>query len=198
MTKKKRPIQTKVYYKSFNDATNQGYVRTNEKGEYGLTLPYGEGYDFYVESKKHLPKTKKIDLSQRKFSNKVEKVDFELPNIEEGSEIQLENIFFDFENYEISDEAKPELDRLGKLLQKYPNITVEIQGHTDNIGTKDYNLKLSQKRADSVVRYLTEKFDIPNERINSVGFGETQPIAGNELEEGREKNRRVIFKIIKN
>ncbi len=81
------------------------------------------------------------------------------------------------------------------MLQDNPDIKVEIAGHTDSIGTQEYNQRLSQARAEAVARWLVEH-GVDSTRIVAVGYGESQPIADNGTEEGRALNRRVTFKII--
>ncbi len=81
-------------------------------------------------------------------------------------------------------------------MQDNPTIRVEIQGHTDNIGSDAYNQKLSERRAQSVVTYLVQNFGIDISRLTAKGYGESKPIASNDNAEGRALNRRVQFFII--
>jgi OOP family OmpA-OmpF porin len=94
-----------------------------------------------------------------------------------------------------SAEIKPtyydEIDKVGEYMKKYPSTTAVIEGHTDNVGGYDYNMKLSQRRAESVVNYLTEKFGIESSRLSAKGYGPTRRIAYNTTPEGRQKNRRI-------
>jgi outer membrane protein OmpA-like peptidoglycan-associated protein len=89
-----------------------------------------------------------------------------------------------------------ELNKLEKLLAENPGMRIEIAGHTDKIGTSDFNIELSKRRANAVVNYLTDK-GIDARRLSSLGFGDTRPLASNDDEkEGRALNRRVEFKIV--
>ena len=88
------------------------------------------------------------------------------------------------------------LKRLIEKLEKFPNYEVGIAGHTDSIGSDEYNQKLSERRALSVYKYLVEQ-DVDKERLSTEGFGETQPIDDNETESGRARNRRVEFYLTK-
>ena len=90
----------------------------------------------------------------------------------------------------------PYLDKLAETLLKAKNWVLEIQGHTDDKGSDDYNMKLSQSRADSVKKYLVSK-GIVADTITAKGFGEKNPIIANDSDVNREKNRRVEFKITK-
>lgn len=84
-----------------------------------------------------------------------------------------------------------EINRVGDYMQKYPTTTAAIEGHTDNVGTLEYNMKLSQHRAESVVNYLVEKFGIERSRLTAQGYGPTRRIAYNDTPEGRQQNRRI-------
>nr|PZN57380.1 MAG: hypothetical protein DIU61_02265 [Bacteroidota bacterium] len=108
----------------------------------------------------------------------------------------LRNIYFDFDKWSFKSESYNELNKLERMMQQNPNIRVEISGHTDNIGTKAYNMYLSRKRAEAVKDFLTSK-GIDARRIKATGYGETRPLASNDDErEGRELNRRVEFLVI--
>lgn len=105
-------------------------------------------------------------------------------------------MFYEFNSYELKDISKLELDKLVALLNKNTEIQIEIGGHTDNKGTKEYNQKLSENRAKSVYDYLIEK-GISASRLSYKGYNFSEPIASNDTEEGRAKNRRTEFKITK-
>lgn len=104
----------------------------------------------------------------------------------------LEGVNFKFDSAELTVNSSRILDLVFNTLQNHPNIRVEIAGHTDSIGTKQYNLDLSQRRAESVKRYLVGKGIDPG-RIKAVGYGESRPIADNGTKEGRAKNRRITI-----
>jgi OOP family OmpA-OmpF porin len=108
----------------------------------------------------------------------------------------FENIYFNENKTNIDPMAAKALDRDGMLLKENPHIKVEIGGHTDNIGSERANQMLSLKRAESVKKYLMDKFNISGDRLMVKGYGSTKPIADNATKEGRAKNRRVEFKII--
>ncbi len=118
-----------------------------------------------------------------------------LEPISANSKITLNNVFFDFDKNELKQESFVELDKLADLLKKNPTVKIEISGHTDNKGDKKYNLTLSQKRAESVVNYLVQK-GIAAARLVAKGFGDTMPIAPNDTEESKAKNRRTEVKVL--
>lgn len=101
---------------------------------------------------------------------------------------------FAFNSAKLSAEAYPILYDAAKTLLRYPEINVEIEGYTDNIGSKEFNTKLSQKRADAVKAYLVSK-GVSARRLTAVGMGETNPVADNKTADGRAMNRRIEFKV---
>jgi outer membrane protein OmpA-like peptidoglycan-associated protein len=110
----------------------------------------------------------------------------------------LRNIYFDFDKATFKTESYPELNKLEAMLAQNQNMIVEIAGHTDAVGTKDYNKYLSLKRAQAVKNFLTKK-GINTRRISAVGYGKSKPLASNDDENGgRELNRRVEFKVLQN
>jgi len=163
-------------------------------GKYLVTLPSGKNYGIAVQREGYLFHSENFNLPADAEYQEVTK-DIPLKKIEIGNAIVLKNIFFDFDKATLRPESYNELDRLVQLLTENPTIKVEISAHTDSKGSDEYNLKLSQKRAESVVNYLIGK-GIPASRLIAKGYGETQPIDTNDTEEGRQNNRRVEFKIV--
>jgi outer membrane protein OmpA-like peptidoglycan-associated protein len=105
--------------------------------------------------------------------------------------IALYGIFFDTNKWDVKQESEPTLEEIAKFLKGNPSISILVVGHTDNVGTFDFNLELSRKRAGSVVSALAEKFGIDRKRLFPVGVSFASPVASNSTEEGRSKNRRV-------
>jgi len=104
---------------------------------------------------------------------------------------------FKFGKAVMPDEAKAELDTLVQQLKNEPNGGyIEIEGHTDNAGTKDLNYKLGLERAENVKRYLYEQHQVPLHKINVISYGEEKPVSPNKTREGRAQNRRVVIKVL--
>lgn len=101
------------------------------------------------------------------------------------------DIQFEIDRYAIQHEYEASVERLGAYLRKYPDTTAVIEGHTDEVGTDEYNMQLSQRRANSVVEYLVEYSGIDRSRLKAVGYGKTRPVADNSTEEGKRQNRRI-------
>lgn len=111
--------------------------------------------------------------------------------IEEIASFELQ-VNFDFDESVIRDEDVPEIEDLAEFLREYDGVMLQLEGHTDSVGTPLYNLDLSQRRADAVRDMLIEDFGISPGRVTAQGFGEQLPVADNETEAGREANRRVV------
>jgi peptidoglycan-associated lipoprotein len=107
------------------------------------------------------------------------------------------DVTFSFDGSSLSDEAKAALDAFAAKAKKMTeNAYIEIQGHTDNIGSESYNLKLGQKRANAVMHYLNMEAGLPLFRMNSTSYGEYKPIADNSTKAGRAQNRRVTLVVL--
>lgn len=118
-----------------------------------------------------------------------------IEKIEIDSAIVLKNIYFEFNKSDLLPQSYFEINKLYRLMINNPSVRIKLEGHTDNIGGYGFNLQLSVRRAESVVRYLIEQ-GINPDRLEFAGFSYTFPLASNETAEGREENRRVVFKII--
>jgi len=104
---------------------------------------------------------------------------------------------FGFDKAELSADAKAALDQFADRLRgDNQNVYIEIQGHTDNVGSEEYNFKLGEKRAEVVRRYLSMK-GVPLHRMSVISYGETEPVADNSTREGRNQNRRVVLVVLK-
>jgi peptidoglycan-associated lipoprotein len=104
---------------------------------------------------------------------------------------------FKFGKTELPDQAKARLDELVNQLKADPKgIYIEIEGHTDNVGSKDLNEKLGMERAETVKRYLYEQHQVPLHKINVISYGEDKPVAPNKDRQGRAQNRRVVVRIL--
>jgi OOP family OmpA-OmpF porin len=101
------------------------------------------------------------------------------------------NVEFDTDKAVVKEKYDSEIKKVADFMKKYPKTTAVIEGHTDNVYTPEHNQKLSEARANSVRLYLIDHFGVKASRLSSVGYGQTKPIASNNTEEGRQKNRRV-------
>ncbi|MFM2189969.1 MAG: hypothetical protein RL491_355, partial [Bacteroidota bacterium] len=180
-----------------NNATGEVVknITTNSAtGRYMVSLPGGLNYGISVNVKGYLFNSVNVHMPDSSGYVEVEK-DIPMRKLEVGSTIVLNNIFYDFDKATLRSESKSELDRLLGLLNEYPTMRIELSSHTDSKGSDEYNQKLSQMRAQSVVDYLLSK-NVAAARLQAKGYGETMPVATNETDDGRQLNRRTEFKIL--
>ncbi len=111
--------------------------------------------------------------------------------LEATGHVALYGIYFDFNKAEIKPESEPTIKEIAKLLRENPKMKLYVVGHTDNVGSLDYNMELSKRRAEAVVKELVEKYGIAKDRLMAFGVGPLAPVASNKTEAGRAKNRRV-------
>ncbi len=196
-SKTRRPIESTIYYERLPDGKEIGKVNSDPiTGEYQIILPSGAVYGYRAEAEDFASINANIDLTNTEAYNEIRK-DLYLVPIEKGAVVRMNNIFFDFDKYQLKEASYPELKRVVEILKKNPSMKLEIAGHTDNIGTAEYNQKLSERRAQAVMNYLVQEGGISADRLVAKGYGETQPVASNDDEiNGRELNRRVEFKIL--
>ncbi|MDR1761907.1 MAG: OmpA family protein [Bacteroidales bacterium] len=175
--------------------------KTTETGTYNFDVEVNKNYEIEVESQKKPNPTLTINTKNITKSDTLPLPDVVIEYIPQIPFI-IKNIYYDFDKSELRNESKTVLDStLLVILNEAPHVIVEISSHTDSKGDNDYNMKLSQRRAESVVQYLI-KNGIDKKRLVAKGYGETKPIAPNENidgsdnPEGRQKNRRTEFKII--
>ena len=122
--------------------------------------------------------------------------DITLQPIEVGLTVRLDHIYFDFDKTTLKKESYEELAKVIDFLKRNPNVEIEIAGHTDSKGSDEYNQRLSQGRTQAVVDYLISQ-GVNARRLVAMGYGESKPVDTNETEEGRAKNRRVEFTVLK-
>jgi outer membrane protein OmpA-like peptidoglycan-associated protein len=166
----------------------------NDTGFYRASLPEGKAYGVEIVATDYLFFLDIVDVSGEDQDEEIVR-DFGLDKVEVGATVVLENIFFETAKATLKPESYPQLEQVLKFMNSNPSIRMEISGHTDNTGSLKLNTRLSQARAESVVKYLVER-GIDGTRLDAMGYAFNQPIAPNDTAEGRAKNRRVEFKIL--
>lgn len=176
-----------------------GVYRTNSKtGQYVMILTPGKNYNLVYEAEGFLFYSENRDIPKNTNYYEIYRPIL-LPPIIVGSKVTLNNIFFDFDKATLRPTSNVELRNLVRFMNKYPLVKVEISGYTDSKGTEEYNLKLSQNRAQAIVSYLLSK-GISQARMTAKGYGEAHPDAANQKSDGsdnpagRQLNRRVELK----
>ncbi len=206
-----KPLGAKIIYERLPDGKEVGKTYSDpETGEYEIHLPGGYLYGIRAEAKDHISEHQNLDLRNFKEPGsvteniqlqpvkpaEVEIAEIKAAPVEENAKITLNNIFFDFDKSDLKEASFPELKRLAELMKEKSTMQVEIAGHTDEVGTEEYNMALSERRARAVATYM-ESQGVGKDRIAVVFFGESQPIDKNHNKAAYTKNRRVEFKIVK-
>jgi outer membrane protein OmpA-like peptidoglycan-associated protein len=177
----------KIVNKNSTDATGNFLVCLPSGNNYGINVTkagylfYSENFMFEGEHSVVEPYIKRINLSPIKI----------------GEKMLLANVFYEIDSWQLKIESMPELNNLADLLNGNEDLIIEIGGHTDSTGSDEYNLLLSERRARSVVSYLTDKNISPG-RLKFKGYGNTSPIGSNLTPEGRQLNRRTEVKVLDN
>jgi OmpA-OmpF porin, OOP family len=120
----------------------------------------------------------------------------QIENIDNYQEVKTATVLFAFNRAQLTDDDKQQLDNLAQTFASTKHYAVEVKGFTDKVGSPEYNLELSRRRADAVVRYLTENGKVPLVKIHMLGFGEDLPASDNDSRDGRKQNRRVEIRVM--
>ena len=191
-----KPIRAIIHYENLLTGEEIGVTETDPKdGSYTIVLPSGVQYGYRAEAKGYIAENANLDVTAKdKYTE--QKQDLFLVPFNVGQTVKLNNIFFQQSRYYLTTSSYPELARLIRIMKDYPTVEIKISGHTDNQGEPALNVKLSQDRVNEVKKYLSGH-GINGNRITTEGFGGSKPIASNDQEETRAKNRRVEFTITK-
>jgi OOP family OmpA-OmpF porin len=193
------PLSASLVYETLPEGTVTGNGLSNpQDGAFKIVLPYDKNYLIRATADKFFAQSENLNLDSLVKAGYLEiHKDLYLVPIEIGQVVRLNNVFFDFDKWFLRPESFVELNRVVDLLNENPKIAIEMSAHTDSFGSDDYNFKLSDNRARSVMEYILSKGIDPS-RITSKGYGETKPVVENDTPENRQLNRRVEFTIVRN
>lgn len=200
--KSRRPLEANIEFIDLSTGEIHTASMTDASGEFLVTLPTGKDYALNVFKEKYLFHSENFALSgndgvDEPFLLKIDlsPISESLANLDKSKPIILKNVFFETGSAELKSESLSELNRLKNLLEKNAELKIKINGHTDNVGSDEDNLSLSEARSKAVHDYLIDN-GIDAVRLKYQGFGETQPIESNDTEKGRQQNRRTEFILI--
>ena len=177
-----------------NGRESQAFEYNHSDASYNLSLPVGFNYDLIPRLVNFYNRLEAVDLTDTESMSVIDR-NFYVTPLEVGQSIEIENIYFETGSAVLKPESFRSLNALIGFLKEYPNVVVEIGGHTDNVGSATLNEALSEGRAFAVAEYVISQ-GINAQRVVSKGYGFTKPIASNQTEEGRNRNRRVDFTIL--
>ena len=193
-TKTDKPVDPSIKVQlRVNGVVSPAFKYDSTKAEYTLKLPVGYVYDLLPSVYNFYNKYEPVDLTKVPPMTKIPKNLYITP-IEVGQSVDIEHIYFETAKAELKPASFKSLNALVNFLNEYPNVKVEISGHTDNTGSADINLKISEQRARSVAEYVIS-MGVQASRIVVKGYGLTKPKYNNKTAQGRAKNRRVEFTI---
>lgn len=194
VTNKPIPSEIIADYKKNNETFTKATFDP-ESGEYSLILPLKESYLISATGEGYFPVSEALDLSAETNFRTIRK-NIYLQPIKAGQQIRLTNTMFAQSSAEVDTSSYKELNRIVATMTSYPNMEILLEGHTDNQGDVQKNIKLSQDRVTEVKNYLVKHGIVPS-RIQTKAWGPAKPIASNQTEQNRQKNRRVEFTILK-
>jgi outer membrane protein OmpA-like peptidoglycan-associated protein len=187
----------KADYELINLSDNKTTLQssTDASGNFLVCLPSGYNYGINVSRSGYLFYSENFMFEGEHTMAKPFIKRINLNPLKVGEKMQLSNVFYEVNSWELKKESIIELNNLGRLLEVNKNLVIEIGGYTDSTGSDAYNLSLSEIRALSVVNYLVSK-GIQSSRLKYKGYGNTSSIGDNATAEGRKLNRRTEAKII--
>jgi outer membrane protein OmpA-like peptidoglycan-associated protein/tetratricopeptide (TPR) repeat protein len=187
------PIEAKLSLVSLsNDSTLYEFRSDGKTGEFLMLYPEESVSGLYVEKQGYLPKIYNVE---RDSIRNVKNLRVEMVPISRGEEFVFENIFFEFDKFELKSESFSSLKRLSNFMKENPQVRILISGHTDNVGNSSYNLQLSLQRAKRVQDYLFQQgFD--SSRVEVEGKGDKNPMVPNSTLENQALNRRISIQIL--
>jgi outer membrane protein OmpA-like peptidoglycan-associated protein len=168
--------------------------KSNSSGKYLAVLPAGRTYSVSANKEGFFFYSQSFDVPKQTKYQEIIK-DIQLKPIEKGTKVVINNIFFETGKAILTPQSHLELEKAFDLLRTNPSMVIEVGGHTDNIGDEESNMKLSHDRAKAVREYLVNR-GINTDRIQAKGYGELNPIATNDTDDGRKANRRTEFVIL--
>lgn len=185
-------VQYSIY--NFDDNSLFANGRTQKDGAFLICMPVENTFRLQIEKSGYVFHSEQFQPQSGTMMQPY-LLEVDLHPIEEGASVILKNVLFQINSFQLEEVSFPELQKVIDLMTSDNKIHAVIKGHTDNVGTPEYNTELSRKRAQSVVDYLV-KNGIDSGRLTAKGLGDTEPIASNDTEEGRQANRRTEFVIV--
>ena len=187
---KQVPISAEIEVKEVNSGEVNTYKVNETTGTYTAVIRADDNYLLTVKKEGYAFESKFITKECR--SEDLQEVNISIKPIEIGGNYQLNDIYFQTGSYELNADAKFVIDAFVEFLRENPSLKISIEGHTDNVGKPEDNKLLSQQRAKAVYDYTCQK-RIRKDRLSYKGWGSERPIADNQTEDGRAKNRRTVF-----
>ncbi|MBS1653144.1 MAG: PD40 domain-containing protein [Bacteroidetes bacterium] len=192
----KQPLEAVIELYDIESAQNINRSYSTKKGDFLVTLTANKNYMANVAKEGYLYYSDNFSLKNVVADyNKPFQLEIPLLPIDTGNTVELKNVFFDVNKWDLKPESKAELEKLISFLKKNANLKIELSGHTDNSGDKKFNFTLSTNRAKAVYDYVITNGKIPANRLSYKGYADTKPKVPNNSPENKAKNRRTEFKV---
>lgn len=182
-------LKSKIVYKSYPTGSISGTINDST---FSFQIFGSSKYQITAETEGYMPRTVIVDPKEA-IGNVISR-DILLTSL--GQTVVLDHLIFELGKSVINPKSFPELDEVVAMMKENTKVVIQLEGHTDNKGNAEANLKLSQARVDAVKKYMTSK-GINKDRVKTKAFGGTKPIATENTEEARAKNRRVEMRVLK-
>lgn len=182
-------LKSKIVYKSYPTGSISGTINDST---FAFQIFGSSKYQITAETEGYMPRTVIVDPKEA-IGNVISR-DILLTSL--GQTVVLDHLIFELGKSVINPKSFPELDEVVAMMKENTKVVIQLEGHTDNKGNAEANLKLSQARVDAVKKYMTAK-GINKDRVKTKAFGGTKPIATENTEEARAKNRRVEMRVLK-
>lgn len=187
------PIEAEIAIEDIRSGFTVYNASSNaQSGRYTLVLEPGRDYAVSISAPGYGFSSRRYTVPATASYGEMQ-LDFPLDKLRSGGEFTLNNIFYDYDSYELRPESRLELNRLVRLMSEQEGLRITVCGHTDSLGSERYNAQLSLRRAHAVREYLSTVGGIDGARVEVRGLGSQQPAATNRTEEGRQRNRRITF-----
>lgn len=191
------PLETRLgKNETKTDENSKQIQNVDQKATEGINSAQSKADEASQQATKAGDAAQTAQLTAQKGVDQANAVDQKVENADNFQSVKTATVLFGFNKSELTDEDVQQLDQLADSVKSMKHYVIQVQGFTDSTGSKAYNLQLSHRRADAVVRYLTEKHDIPLVKIALLGYGDDNPAAPNKTRDGRKENRRVDIKVL--
>jgi len=186
----------RIIYEVLSTGKEAGIARIDPRdGKYQIILPYGKEYGYMALAEGYYSVTKSLDVTKLDKYTEIDEQNLFLAPLKKDQVVRLNNIFFKSKTADLKSESELELNRFVQFLKQNKKIVIEISAHTDNTLDDKQSMVLSEKRAETIYKYVISK-GIKEKRLSKKGYGLRFPLGFNKTEEGRALNNRIEFKII--
>jgi OmpA-OmpF porin, OOP family len=191
------PLETRLGKNETKTAENTNQIQqVDARAQEGITSAQSKADSASEQAAKAGEQAQNAQTLAQSGVDQAKAVDQKVENSDNFQTVKTATVLFGFDKSALTEDDQAQLDQLADTIKSMKHYVIEVQGYTDKTGPAAYNLQLSRRRADAVVRYLTVKHNIPLVKISLLGYGEEAPAAPNTTRDGRKENRRVEIRVL--